>query len=122
MRINDRHGLLMGSAVLAAIGAVLRDQIRDTDLAVRYGGDEFVVVLPHATLEEGHHFAERTLEQIRTVRPLGLADDLHVTVSIGVAALARGSSRRLEELLGDADTAAYTAKRMGGDSVQIFNH
>ena len=105
----------VGSVVLTAIGRVLLDEIRETDLAVRYGGDEFVVLLPHASLKEATAFAERVLAHIRRIRPAGL----EVGVSIGVASLMVGDSENLEVVLKHSDTAAYTAKRRGGNQVAI---
>lgn len=110
-RINDQHGHAIGSQVLAAIGRVLREEVRDTDVGARYGGDEFVVLLPHADPADAMGFAQRALEHIRGLRPAGL----EVTVSIGVASLDPRSERSLTWLLEQADQAAYAAKRLGGD-------
>jgi diguanylate cyclase (GGDEF)-like protein len=120
-RINDTLGHAAGSVALAAIAKVLRDAIRETDLAFRYGGDEFVLLLPHATLAEGALFAERVLEQIRALRCNGAS----VSVSIGVAALdvdtvtSSGVVPSIDTALEDADAAAYQAKREGGDRVRV---
>jgi two-component system, cell cycle response regulator len=121
-RINDTLGHAAGSVALAAIAKVLLDAMRETDLAFRYGGDEFVLLLPHATLAEGKLFAERVLENIRALRCNGAS----VSVSIGVAALdadAVGCGDRvpsIDGVLEQADAAAYEAKREGGDRVHIY--
>jgi diguanylate cyclase (GGDEF)-like protein len=81
--INDKHGHVVGSRVIQAIGQLLRIVMRETDLAARYGGDEFVVILAHTTAAEGCAFAERFLERIRELRPEGL----DVSMSVGVARL-----------------------------------
>jgi diguanylate cyclase (GGDEF)-like protein len=110
--INDRHGHLVGSEVLRAIGDVLRVHARTTDLAVRYGGDEFVVLLPETTLAEASVFAERVRGEVARLAVHGL----HPTVSIGVASLdARESLETDAHLLRRADAAAYAAKRQGGN-------
>jgi hypothetical protein len=79
--INDQHGHLTGSSVLRAVGQAVRAEIRETDVAFRFGGDEFVVLLPHTTLAEGLVFSQRLIGRIRGLRP----QRLEVSVSIGVA-------------------------------------
>ena len=117
--INDRHGHPTGSRILKAIGNALRGEIRDTDLAVRYGGDEFVIVLPHTTASEGRAFAERLLRSIHDLRPEGV----EVSLSLGVAALsAEGwAGKSADVLLAQADAAAYRAKRAGGSRVCVYD-
>ncbi len=116
-RINDRFGHVVGSQVLAAIGRVLRAETRETDLAVRYGGDEFVAVLAHASLADAMRFAQRALTRIRALRFGGA----RVTVSMGVALACHDqASPSTDGLLKAADAAAYHAKRLGGDRVCAF--
>jgi len=115
--INDRHGHVVGSRILQAIGALLRGMIRETDLAARYGGDEFVVILAHSTTGEGETFAERLLGQIRELRPEGV----DVSLSIGIAALGRSNDQSRDALLANADAAAYRAKRQGGNRACVFD-
>lgn len=112
--INDQLGHVAGSDVLRAIGDVLRRHARTTDLAVRYGGDEFVVLLPQTTLAEASVFAERVRSEVarRAVR------GLYPTVSIGVAFLSGPDGDETDaELLQRADAAAYAAKRQGGNRI-----
>jgi len=112
-QINDAHGHLTGSAVLRALGDALRAAIRETDVAFRFGGDEFVVLLPHTDLHAGMAFAERLLGRIRALRPCAIS----VSVSIGVAASNDVLDDSIQAQLGRADAAAYAAKRAGGDRV-----
>ena len=116
-RFNDEHGHLAGTELLAMVGDVLLEEIRDTDVAARYGGDEFVVLLPHATLLDGVNFAERTLARVRQCRLAGFS----FSVSIGVSASVAASDLLLSRLFEEADTAAFDAKRLGGDRVCGFN-
>jgi diguanylate cyclase (GGDEF)-like protein len=112
--INDVHGHLAGSEALRSIATVLQRQARETDLAARYGGDEFVVLLSHTTLDEAAAFAERVRAEVALHRP-GVVD---VTVSIGIASLSvPGNPESDEHLLKRADAAAYLAKRQGGNRV-----
>ncbi|HZL18589.1 MAG TPA: diguanylate cyclase [Polyangia bacterium] len=112
--INDQLGHVAGSDVLRAIGDVLRRHARTTDLAVRYGGDEFVVLLPQTTLAEASVFAERVRSEVARRAVCGL----YPTVSIGVAFLSGPDSDETDaDLLQRADAAAYTAKRQGGNRI-----
>jgi two-component system, cell cycle response regulator len=116
--INDQRGHVAGNDVLRAISEVLRRNARTIDLAVRYGGDEFVVLLPHTTLSEASVFAERVRGQVARVAVHGF----YPTVSIGIAALCRPNSAEPDaHLLQRADAAAYMAKRQGGNRVCTEN-
>jgi len=114
--INDRHGHVVGSRVLQAIGELLRGMSRETDLAARYGGDEFVVIVAHSTVDEGRSFAERFLGRLRELRPEGI----DVSMSIGIAPLGRSDEQSSDALLVNADAAAYRAKRLGGNRACVF--
>ena len=112
--INDQRGHVAGSDVLRASGDVLRRHARTTDLAVRYGGDEFVVLLPQTTLAEASVFAERVRCEVARLAVHGL----YPTVSIGVAFLSGPDGDETDAgFLQRADAAAYTAKRRGGNRI-----
>ncbi|HXI56167.1 MAG TPA: diguanylate cyclase [Polyangia bacterium] len=112
--INDQHGHQAGDMALRAVADVLRREGRETDLAVRYGGDEFVVLLPHTTGDEAMVFAARTLGHVARLNPGGIA----VKVSAGVASLdSLNAGESADAIIGRADAAAYRAKRAGGDRV-----
>ena len=114
-RFNDTHGHLVGSHALASIGEVLRDVVRDTDLAVRFGGDEFVVLLGHATQRDARRFVERVRARLSALRVV----DEPLTVSIGIAAFEGDDGRTIDELLEAADDGVYEAKRLGGNRVEL---
>ena len=116
--INDRHGHIVGSRILQAIGELLRGMIRETDLAARYGGDEFVTILAHTSVAEGCLFAERFLSRLRQLWPEGI----DVSMSIGIASLGGSQDDHSSDvLLANADAAAYRAKRLGGNRACVFD-
>jgi two-component system cell cycle response regulator len=115
--INDRHGHVVGSRMLQAVGELLRSMIRDTDLAARYGGDEFVAILAHTSVAEGGAFAERFLSRVRELSPEGI----DISMSIGIASLDGWDGQSGDDLLANADAAAYRAKRLGGNRVCLFD-
>ena len=118
--INDTHGHRTGDAVLVLIGEVLRRTLRGGDLAARWGGDEFVALLPGAPVSRARDVAERLGAAIRGHGGLGEpgAPVLTVSVSIGVASYpAHGNDP--EALFAAADRAMYQVKRRGRDGVAV---
>jgi diguanylate cyclase (GGDEF)-like protein len=114
--INDGHGHQTGDAVIKAVAAAFTTSLRESDLAVRFGGEEFVVVLPGARLANASKTADnirRAIEAIEVTAPDGSA--LRVTASFGVAEFPTYASS--EALLAAADAALYQAKRAGKNRV-----
>jgi diguanylate cyclase (GGDEF)-like protein len=123
--INDTYGHLAGDQVLKRIAATMTEVLRDYDLAGRFGGEEFVMLLPQTRAVDALRIAERVRAHIaelplHTAGAIG-AERIPVTVSIGVAALDAGSRRELPELLAAADAALYRAKASGRDQVQMLS-
>lgn len=116
---NDRHGHLAGDMLLRVLARVLRDGLRPADLAARFGGEEFALMLADATAESATRVAERLRQAAAAIRiPAAGGGTLRgVTVSIGVAELKPGDT--LESLLATADAALYRAKDAGRDRVAI---
>ncbi len=110
-QVNDRHGHAVGDQVLAVVAEVLRDVLREADHLARWGGEEFLLVLPDTHAEEAVALAERCRAALVAARPAGLT----LTASFGVAELAPSESR--EGLLARADTSLYSAKEAGRDQV-----
>ena len=109
-RINDDHGHLVGSHVLMEMAAVILSSIRDTDAVARYGGDEFVIVLPDTETELAGTVAERIREKIEHFEFTGGRRlQLSLTASFGVAAFPIHASSP-QQLIACADTAMYEAK------------
>jgi diguanylate cyclase (GGDEF)-like protein len=116
-RVNDTHGHRVGDAVLQVVADTLRASLRATDLAGRYGGEEFLVVLPQTDLAGGAVLAERVRVAIEETAIDVAADTaLSVTVSVGVAAL-DGAAQTVEQLVERADAALYAAKDAGRNRV-----
>ncbi len=121
-QINDTHGHLVGDEVLRKIAGLITDVLREYDLAGRFGGEEFVMLLPQTRAPDAFRIAERVrahIAQMPFCAPSG--ERIPVTASIGVAALDAGSSRELTELLAAADAALYRAKDSGRDQVQMIS-
>ncbi len=114
--VNDRHGHPVGDRVLRMIADTVRATLRESDVAGRYGGEEFAVVLPHTNLEGARQVAERIRRGCEGVHLPLPAGPLTVTVSIGVTTLKPGM-RRAEDLVGQADEALYRAKAEGRNRV-----
>ena len=117
-QINDQYGHQAGDEVLRLISPLIDTMARTTDIVGRYGGEEFLVVLPNTDIEEARRVAERFCKEIRSHSFVVEHETLHVACSIGAAELIRGSSDAFD-LFKRADKALYEAKDMGRDRVQV---
>ena len=116
-RVNDTHGHAVGDQVLEQVAAVLRDQVRLHDVVARMGGEEFVVLLPQASLDHARGLGLRLCERLRQqALPAGPAGVL-VTASIGLAVVGPADAD-VDGVLRRADDALYRAKSAGRDQVQ----
>jgi len=115
--INDRHGHPAGDAVLREFAVLLQEAVRDVDLAGRWGGEEFVLVLPGTDLDGGAQLAERIRALLAARTPLALdGSPIPVSASFGVAAVP--PAKTATELFAAADAAMYEAKRAGKNRVE----
>jgi diguanylate cyclase (GGDEF)-like protein len=123
--LNDTYGHLVGDQVLKEVARTLTTVLREYDLAGRWGGEEFALLLPHTRSTDAFRIAERVRAAIAGLRIIapGAAGGERVTVtaSIGVAALDGGDQRKFEDLLAAADAALYRAKGCGRDQVQMIS-
>jgi len=110
-RINDTHGHAGGDQVLIAVAAALRGTSRPQDVAVRYGGEELLLLLPGVDLPRASLGAERLRQHVEALKPGGIP----ITCSIGVATLA--PDERFDSLFRRADAAVYEAKHLGRNQV-----
>jgi diguanylate cyclase (GGDEF)-like protein len=121
-RTNDHFGHEMGDALLAALGRLLKERTRTEDIACRYGGEEFLLILPGAGLEITRQRAEQLREQAKTLR-VELRGQVFqgMTVSMGIAAFPEHGTT-VEDVLRAADKALYEAKTEGRDRVALAHN
>ncbi|WP_457567420.1 GGDEF domain-containing protein [Desulfurobacterium sp.] len=113
-KINDTYGHAKGDEVLAKVAQIIRKQIRESDIAFRYGGEEFLVALPGLSVKEALKVAERIREAVKNA---SFGIKRKVTVSCGITEYRPGDS--LIDFVKRADKALYTAKRRGRDRCEM---
>ena len=118
-QVNDSHGHLIGDDVLRALATELRQQVRESDLVGRFGGEEFTVLLPRTDAEGACRIAERLRSSAGLLSVTAADRHISVTISIGVAELDR-HGHDLFELLAAADLALYRAKAAGRNQVRLY--
>ncbi len=119
-RINDVYGHLAGDIVLKKVASTCQNELRKTDAIGRFGGEEFVILMPETVLEMGQQLAERLRSIIENMIFEGLPDEVRVTASFGLVSHQCLKNVSLEKLLRDADQALYQAKNSGRNRVSIF--
>ncbi len=128
-KINDTYGHQVGDVVLVRLVALMREQVRSSDIVARYGGEEFAVILPDTGIQIAHEVAERIRSQVEQQKLIINDHTLGTTVSIGLASLSQLKyhidTSEIEQqhldkmLLGKADEALYQAKQTGRNQVVI---
>ncbi len=120
--VNDGHDHLFGSFVLSEVGEIVRKTIRTVDIAARYGGDEFLMVLSEISREGAEIFCERLKKQIEEYHFDSGTDQIRLTASLGFAITGIGESRvNAQDLVRAADVALYEAKRSGRNCVKSYH-
>jgi diguanylate cyclase (GGDEF)-like protein len=117
-KINDGRGHLQGDALLAAVGAELVRVLRSTDIRCRYGGDEFMIILPDTPLLGAEQVAEGLRREIADLKIAGASGTFSVTASIGVGVAAAGELDA-KALIARVDMALYDAKRSGRNRFSV---
>jgi diguanylate cyclase (GGDEF)-like protein len=133
-QVNDKHGHQVGDAVLVRLVALMREQVRSSDIVARYGGEEFAIILPETGIQLAHEVAERIRSQVEKQKLIFDDNTLGITVSIGLASLSqikyhmdKDKTDRFDDiadsldqlLLRKADEALYQAKQTGRNQVVI---
>ena len=127
-QINDRHGHQAGDQILRKSAALIRDQLRNSDVLARYGGEEFAALLPHTNVRSAIEIAERIRENIGQhrfmVKEYDQTQSVSVSISIGIATMSAGTiptdiEPLIAGLITQADTALYEAKNAGRNCVRV---
>ena len=120
-RINDTYGHAAGDIVLYRIAQAIQQSVRNVDIVGRYGGEEFMVILPETDVDAAASVAEK-IRRLAGREEIALADGnvVAATLSAGVAG-GLGLHIRLDALVRDADNALYSAKSLGRDQVYVFH-
>jgi len=118
-KVNDVYGHQVGDEVLRAVSKLIRDNIRNIDIAVRYGGEEIAIILPNTDLPGAKLVAERLREVIALNKIKFYEKEVSITISYGVTTLNGEGNISLQELIKKADDALYTAKKKGKNCVEV---
>lgn len=112
-KINDTYGHMAGDLVLKSIGQYLHQHLRLENIACRYGGEEFAIILRNVPGDLAEHIAERLRKAIEGERIVYRNTPIQITISIGIATLDRGDFETIEDLIRRADENLYEAKQTG---------
>ncbi len=118
--INDQFGHLTGDQALETFGLAIHEYLRESDLACRFGGDEFLFFLPNTTREQAEQFGNRLHTIIgKTIECSWL--DIKLSISLGIACYPDISAENVEDMISAADNALHIAKISGGSITQHYN-
>jgi diguanylate cyclase (GGDEF)-like protein len=117
--INDNYSHQSGDTILKEIASILKSLVRKTDPAVRYGGEEFAIILSQTAREHGRVFADRIVKGVATSKFKAFSHNETVTVSAGLAGYP-DDARTHESLIKRADEALYQAKKMGKNTLYVY--
>jgi len=117
--INDEHGHQAGDAIISETGVLISKSIREIDIAARYGGDEFALVLPKTNKSGALFVTDKIVKKIESSKILN-ADNINITVSIGISSFPKNAMTQ-DGLIEKADIALYEAKSRGRNQIIHFN-
>ena len=120
-QVNDQYGHMVGDQVLGEMAQLLMANIRENDILIRYGGEEFVISIKLPDEALVRKLAERIREQVEETLFVAESKGIHVTVSLGIYFVGEHYQEPIEDLFGRADQALYKAKEAGRNQVVVFN-
>jgi diguanylate cyclase (GGDEF)-like protein/PAS domain S-box-containing protein len=120
-RVNDQYGHAIGDQVLRAVAQWCRSNLRATDIIGRYGGEEFVILLPETDHNQAQMVAEHMRENLAQTLIVTDNQSLQITVSLGIATMTASDSCELDELLNRADHALLFAKKQGRNRIATWS-
>ena len=118
--INDSYGHLFGNSVLVKIAESIKKAVRKYDIAARYGGDEFAILLPGTDAHEARHLAQRLQKKITALRFTVGEETLSITSSIGISTFPVEKIIDSEDIIVEADHTLFVAKSKGGNQIAVF--
>jgi diguanylate cyclase (GGDEF)-like protein len=118
-QVNDKYGHDAGDRVLKKFAQILKDVSKDADLCGRMGGEEFLLILSHASVEEAANVVERVRAQIESTEFIFGGQRVTVTASFGIADLEKQQEADFTRLIARADKALYAAKRLGRNRIEL---
>ncbi len=119
-RVNDMYGHIAGDQVLIALGKQIRHSMRDADIVGRFGGEEFVILLPDTNLSQARRAAEHLRQAVAAQPVITDKGPVSITISLGVAGLKHDNRTSIETLLEQADQALYLAKQTGRNCTAAY--
>jgi diguanylate cyclase (GGDEF)-like protein len=116
--INDTYGHPVGDSILMQLAEMLKNNVRESDTVARFGGEEFIILMPNTSMEEGYALAERIRKRIMEKSFIVGTIELQITSSFGIASMRDSNSQTLEDYYSLADKALYLAKHSGKNRVE----
>lgn len=118
-QLNDSLGHQMGDQILVEVGAIIRGSIRRSDLGARYGGDEFVLLLPHSDSNEAAKLVTRVRDEFKLRSNQATGGARTLSMSIGISSMLNNHPASADELIALADAALFASKQAGRDRITI---
>lgn len=116
--VNDRYGHPTGDLVLKTMAKTIKENIRDADILFRWGGEEFLIILPECNLSSATNIAEKTRKIVQELNNIYSGESISITISLGVVSMS--GAINVDELLNYADKALYQAKQKGRNRVEQY--